>query len=175
MPSARSRIVYAVIMIALIAGEIVDVLGDFLREGFTIWLCQDVALLLLVSVGVTYILYTSAADLRGMHIHLEQARQDVASFRSRNQDAIVAMREAILSQFSVWGFTPAESRIADLLIRGYSSRQIAGMLGRSERTVRNQTLAIYRKSGMTGRSDLSAFFLQDIMGEEKEFPAVQGR
>jgi DNA-binding NarL/FixJ family response regulator len=49
------------------------------------------------------------------------------------------------------------------------------MLGRSERTVRNQTLSIYRKSGMTGRSDLSAFFLQDIMGEEKEFPAVQGR
>jgi DNA-binding NarL/FixJ family response regulator len=33
----------------------------------------------------------------------------------------------------------------------------------SERTVRQQALSIYRKSGLTGRSDLAAFFLEDVL------------
>ncbi len=175
MPSARTRLIYAAILILIMLGEMVDVVGDFVREGATIWFLLDIALLALVSLGVGYILYSTARELRTAHSHLEAARRDIADFRMRNQDVLRGMREAILRQFEAWSLSPVEARIAELLIRGYTSRQIAGILERSERTVRNQTLAIYRKSGMTGRSDLAAFFLQDIMGEEKEFPAAADR
>ena len=33
----------------------------------------------------------------------------------------------------------------------------------SERTVRQQSLAVYRKAGLTGRAELSAFFLEDLL------------
>jgi DNA-binding CsgD family transcriptional regulator len=33
----------------------------------------------------------------------------------------------------------------------------------SERTVRQQALNVYRKSGLNGRSDMAAFFLEDLL------------
>ena len=47
-------------------------------------------------------------------------------------------------------------------------KQIAAMHGKSERTVRNQARAVYEKSGMMGRSDLAAFFIQDVVGESDD-------
>jgi DNA-binding NarL/FixJ family response regulator len=34
----------------------------------------------------------------------------------------------------------------------------------SETTVRQQARAIYRKAGLSGRHDLAAFFLEDLLG-----------
>jgi len=36
-------------------------------------------------------------------------------------------------------------------------------LERSERTVRQHAVAVYRKSGLAGRAELSAFFLEDLL------------
>ena len=33
----------------------------------------------------------------------------------------------------------------------------------SERTVRQQALAVYAKSGLGGRAELAAFFLEDLL------------
>jgi len=33
----------------------------------------------------------------------------------------------------------------------------------SERTIRDQARAVYRKSGVAGRTELSAFFLEDLL------------
>ena len=41
----------------------------------------------------------------------------------------------------------------------------------SERTVRQQALAVYRKAGLAGRAELAAFFLEDIL-LPREAPAV---
>lgn len=35
--------------------------------------------------------------------------------------------------------------------------------GTSERTARQQALAVYRKAGLAGRAELSAFFLEDLL------------
>jgi len=35
--------------------------------------------------------------------------------------------------------------------------------GRRERTVRQHAVAVYRKSGLSGRAELSAFFLEDLL------------
>jgi hypothetical protein len=42
-------------------------------------------------------------------------------------------------------------------------RDIAQARGTSERTVRQQALALYRKAGVAGRAELSAFFLEDLL------------
>ncbi|MBL8020781.1 MAG: helix-turn-helix transcriptional regulator [Leptospirales bacterium] len=168
MPSFRTRIIYSAILVLLMCGEAIDVTNDFIKEGITTGVVLDLALFFFVGLGVGYILYQSSRDLQTTHGHLLQARKDLEDFRNKNKEVLRSMREAILLQFQNWGLSPSETRVAEFLIRGYSTRQMGAMLKKSERTVRNQALAVYRKSGMTGRSDLSAFFLQDIMGEEEE-------
>ncbi len=37
------------------------------------------------------------------------------------------------------------------------------MLERSERTVRQHAIAVYSKSGLAGRAELAAFFLEDLL------------
>ncbi|MCE9600139.1 MAG: helix-turn-helix transcriptional regulator [Spirochaetia bacterium] len=167
MPSLRTQLTYAAIVFLLMCGEAVDVTNDYLHDGITRWVLLDLALFVCVGLGVGYILFQTTRDLRETHSHLLQARQDLDDFRNKNREVLQGMRQAILSQFQGWGLSPSETRIAEFLVRGYSTRQVGAMLKKSERTVRNQALAVYRKSGMTGRSDLSAFFLQDIMGEEE--------
>jgi len=63
----------------------------------------------------------------------------------------------------VWGLTPAEREVALLLLKGQSHKQIAYTTGRSERTVRQHAVAVYQKSGLSGRAELAAFFLEDLL------------
>ena len=53
--------------------------------------------------------------------------------------------------------------MALLLLKGLSHREIAEARATAETTVRQQALALYRKSGLRGRSDLAAFFLEDLL------------
>lgn len=50
-----------------------------------------------------------------------------------------------------------------MLLKGFGHKQVAAHLGRSERTVRQQAVDVYRKAGLQGRAELAAFFLQDVV------------
>lgn len=69
-----------------------------------------------------------------------------------------------------WGLTPAEQDIALLLLKGLSHKEIAQVRAVSETTVRQQARSLYRKAGLSGRSDLAAFFLEDLLGP-RDLPA----
>ena len=70
---------------------------------------------------------------------------------------------AIDRQFDRWALTPAEREVALLQLKGLRHKAIADLRNTSERTVRQQALAVYRKSGLNGRNDLAAFFLEDLL------------
>ena len=50
-----------------------------------------------------------------------------------------------------------------LLLKGLGHKEAAALLERSERTVRQHAVSVYRKSGLSGRAELSAFFLEDLL------------
>src|SRR5262249_9589393 len=50
--------------------------------------------------------------------------------------------------------TPREQEIFDYVSRGYNNREIASALGTSHFTVRNQLCRLFRKVGVSGRSEL---------------------
>jgi DNA-binding NarL/FixJ family response regulator len=54
-------------------------------------------------------------------------------------------------------------REVGLLLKGLSHKEIADARSISETTIRQQALAIYRKSGLRSRAELSAFFLEDLL------------
>jgi DNA-binding CsgD family transcriptional regulator len=70
---------------------------------------------------------------------------------------------AIDRQFRRWALTEAEREIALLILKGLSHKAIARIRRTSERTVREQARSIYNKAGLSGRSGLSAFFLEDLL------------
>jgi hypothetical protein len=53
--------------------------------------------------------------------------------------------------------------VAMLLLKGLGHKEAASVLDRSERTVRQHAVSVYRKSGLAGRAELSAFFLEDLL------------
>ena len=57
----------------------------------------------------------------------------------------------------------AEEEVGLLLLKGLSMKEIADLRGTSERTAREQAGAVYAKAGLSGRAELSAFFLEDLL------------
>lgn len=58
--------------------------------------------------------------------------------------------------FDDLGLTPRERTVLQLLCRGWTNAQIAGQLGSSPRTVKNQVAAILRKTESQNRTELVA-------------------
>jgi DNA-binding CsgD family transcriptional regulator len=89
------------------------------------------------------------------------AERDEWQARARN--LLEGLGAAIDHQFESWELTGAERETALFLLKGYSHRDIAALTGRSERTVRQHAVVVYRKSGLAGRAELAAFFLEDLL------------
>lgn len=98
-----------------------------------------------------------------LSVDLEAARLEAERFRQEAHEALRGLGEAIDRQFIRWNLSPAESEVALLLLKGLSHKEIAGLRSTTETTIRQQGLAVYRKSGLRSRAELSAFFLEDLL------------
>lgn len=155
----RTRFVLIGVFV-LIAGLIGwDLLTDY-REGVDArHLLVESAILLLAALGVAFLLRRFHST-RG---ELAEARHEAVRWRTQNQEILSGLGAAIEGQFGRWRLTPAEADIGLLLLKGYSHKEIAVLRETSERTIREQARAIYRKAGLGGRASLSAFFLEDLL------------
>jgi DNA-binding CsgD family transcriptional regulator len=94
---------------------------------------------------------------------LTETRADAQRWSREAQDVLKGLGVAIDAQFDKWGLSPAERDIALLQLKGLRHKEIAELRKTSERTVRQQALSVYRKAGLSGRTDLAAFFLEDLL------------
>jgi DNA-binding CsgD family transcriptional regulator len=98
-----------------------------------------------------------------LSVDLEAARLEAERFRGEAHEALRGLGEAIEHQFTRWNLTRAERDVGLLLLKGLSHKEIADARSTGETTIRQQALAIYRKSGLRSRAELSAFFLEDLL------------
>lgn len=96
------------------------------------------------------------ADRSAALVEAQQWRQEASR-------SLQGLSEAIDTQLDRWSLTPAEKEVALLLLKGLSLKEIATVRGVSEKTARAQSFSVYAKSGLSGRAELSAFFLEDLM------------
>ena len=94
---------------------------------------------------------------------LEATRVEANRWRSEARDLMNGLAAAIDKQFDRWALSPAEKETALLLLKGLSHKEIANVRSVSEATARQQARAVYKKGGLSGRHDLAAFFLEDLM------------
>ncbi|MEO8624315.1 MAG: helix-turn-helix transcriptional regulator [bacterium] len=93
---------------------------------------------------------------------LAERQAEHEAWRRRAEVERAGFGRAVDAQFAKWGLTPTEREVAFLLLQGHGHKQIAARTGRGERTVRQHAVAVYQKSGIDGRAELAAFFLQDL-------------
>lgn len=159
-------------LMAALAGT--DLITD-LRERTTV--AHIMLELLVVAIGfaaagaIALRLRRAARDaqaLRAQQAHLVEnlrvTQQEAARWRKDAADLIAGLSAAIDAQLVRWQLTPAEREIALLLLKGLSHKEIAQIRSVSESTVRQQAASLYRKAGLSGRNDLAAFFLEDLLG-----------
>ena len=97
----------------------------------------------------------------------------VLLFRERHvfqitvQAATGEFAHIVEAAFEDWMLSPSEREIAFLLIKGYSVQEICNLRDTRPGTVKSQSNAIYRKAGVHGRTELVAYFVEDLLGGEK--------
>ena len=111
------------------------------------------------------------ANLTEAHAQAAKLTGEVDRWRSESQEHVRGLAEDIDRQFERWGLSPAEREVGLLLLKGLSLKEAAEVRSTSERTVRQQALAVYRKAGLAGRAELSAFFLEDLLLPGTQAPA----
>jgi DNA-binding CsgD family transcriptional regulator len=94
---------------------------------------------------------------------LRSARSQLARQSDRVEALVKGLGDTIERQFAIWGLTAAEREVALLMLKGVKHKGIAEIRRTSERTARHQALAIYRKANLDGRTDLVAYFLEDML------------
>lgn len=76
-----------------------------------------------------------------------------------------AFQQLLEERFTRWGLTPAERDVALFVIKGCSTQEVADLRNTSLGTVKAQTNAIYRKSGVANRAQLVSLFVEELMGD----------
>ena len=160
----RTVIAGVLALIALLAA--VDLLVD-LREGVTLWHVLTEATVALAACFGAFHLMRGAWRLRrrldAQDRHFSAFRQQAEEWRAGSKKYMDGLSRSINLQLDLWHLSAAEKEVAFLLLKGLSLREIAAARHTSEKTARVQSSAIYTKSGLAGRSELSAFFLEDLL------------
>lgn len=76
-----------------------------------------------------------------------------------------ALHEVIEEYFSTWQLTPSERDIAAFTLKGLSISDIAILRGSAEGTIKAHLSGIYRKAGVSGRSQLVSLLIEDLLND----------
>jgi DNA-binding CsgD family transcriptional regulator len=104
-----------------------------------------------------------AAETEVLADRLRASRDEAERWRREAGDLLRGLGVQIDQQLERWQLTPAEKEVALLLLKGLSLKEVAQVRDVTEATARQQARAVYRKGGLSGRSELAAFFLEDLL------------
>ncbi|MCB1173904.1 MAG: hypothetical protein KDK39_10075 [Leptospiraceae bacterium] len=169
--SISSRLVLILFAIALVIFGIYDTITDFRLEGITADFFAELAFVLISLHYIAINFYRIALHkktIRSLQTENFKLGTDYSALKERTRLLRNNYRQEIQLQFSKWSLTASETSIGFLLLRGFAFQQIAGLLNKSERTVRTQAISIYEKSGLGSRSEFAGFFMEALFEMEDE-------
>lgn len=114
-------------------------------------------------VAVTRSERTAREEALELARRLEASEAEATRWRDESRELLRGLGAALDAQFERWALSPAEKEVALLLLKGLSHKEIAEVRAITEATARQQARAVYKKAGLTGRHDLAAFFLEDLL------------
>lgn len=124
--------------------------------------------LLIVTIAATILLWqlhTKAlnSELTTTKKNLSEIKEKAKTWKQNHLVLVQGFGEVIDSQFQEWGLSNSERDIGVMLLKGLSVKEIAESRQVKEKTVHQQCQAIYKKAGISGRNQLFAYFLEDLL------------
>lgn len=171
----RVALTGALLLIAVLIG--VDAVQDWRSGGSPGHVGLELAVMASAAAGAALLIaryVVLRSRLAATQATLARVRQEADGWRRQNEATLRGLSAAIDRQLDAWRLTASEKEVAFLLLKGLSFKEAAAVRGTSERTVRQQALSVYAKSGLGGRAELAAFFLEDLLvpvpGDAREAP-----
>lgn len=169
--SRRERFVIAGVLAFIAIFLSMDIITDS-REGVDLWHILTEGIIGVIALAGVFYLLRGTVTLRH---RLEKEIEDFSIFkkeaevwRAESNKYVEGLALAIDQQLTKWKLTVAEKEVAFLLLKGLSLKEIADVRQTTEKTARVQSMAVYAKAGISGRSELSAFFLEDLLLPQEE-------
>jgi DNA-binding CsgD family transcriptional regulator len=162
----RFRILLLAVLLLIVVGGATDLTMDRPESWLSFHVLFEASLIggALILALVLWVGWWRAEKAAGeLRSTLQEQRAERDAWRRSARRALDGLGEAIHHQFLEWGLSEAEEEVALLLMKGHSHKSIAKQTARSPQTTRQHASAVYRKSGLAGRAELAAFFLEDLM------------
>ncbi|MDT8370225.1 MAG: helix-turn-helix transcriptional regulator [Longimicrobiales bacterium] len=168
----RLRLLLAAVLAVILVAGVIDLVLDQPESWTSPHVLFEVTLIggaLATAIVLWRGWWRSTRSVTELSRSLEARERERDAWRRSAEHALEGLGRAIDTQFTTWHLTPAEREVALLLLKGHSHKAIARVTDRSAQTVRQHAAALYRKAGLAGRAELSAFFLGDLIlpGEER--------
>ncbi len=162
----KERIVTIIVLLVIAVIGIIDILNDYRAGGSIVHMILE-GLMVTISVLGSIFIWKKYADVREknreLQVDIDKIKTESLKWKAESAKFIEGLSKAIDEQLTRWNLTAAEKEVTYLLLKGLSLKEIADIRSTSERTSRQQSLTIYQKSGLAGRAELSAFFLEDLL------------
>lgn len=165
----RIPLALAVIFLIVVAGGVTDLVLDRPTTILSphvilevVMVCASLAAAVFLARG-WYLTQERLSETRRESERLARERKE---WKDRASEVLAGLGDEISAQFELWELTPTERRVAVMLLKGLSHKRIARMTETSERTVRQHSVSVYRKSGLSGRAELAGFFLEPLPSPE---------
>jgi DNA-binding CsgD family transcriptional regulator len=158
---------FSVFFFALFTVLIVIDIAHDLASGVAVYhVVLELLMMLAAAAGAFYFwrwLRVARQVERDLGQDLKKAHAEAARWQEEAQDLLQNLRKVIEKQFTQWEFSPTDREIAFYLLNGLSLKEIALLRGSTDKSVKQQAYLLYRKAGLGGRAELSAFFLGGLL------------
>ena len=147
-----------------------DLITDYLEGGSGVHLVLEG---LLLSISGTFFVFgikkliSAKKQIQTLQTDMETVTQEKERWKAETHQLLGGLSAKIDHQFSHWKLTQAETEVGFLLLKGFSLKEIADIRNTKVKTVQQQSQAIYQKTGLGSRSELAAFFLEDLLPPEE--------
>jgi DNA-binding CsgD family transcriptional regulator len=162
----KLHLLLALAFLAVVVGGVTDLALDAPRSWRSAHVLFEIGLIAL-ALGLALYLWTgwrrASQSLSDIRQQLTERAVERDRWRASTHQLLEGLGHAIARQFGDWQLTDAERDVALQLLKGFTHKEIAAATDRSERTVRQHAVAVYRKAGLSGRAALAAFFLGDLL------------
>lgn len=162
----KERMIIALILLGISAMTFIDIITDT-KEGVIWWhVLVESIMATMALIGVFYLIKGTFHLKHQLESEIQlnaNLQMEAKKWRDQSKKYFEGLSVAIDQQLSIWDLTNSEKDVAFLLIKGFSLKEIAEIRNTTEKTARTQSTAIYAKAGLSGRSQLAAFFLEDLL------------
>lgn len=165
--SLRKFFIVAALFFFFMAGaSVVDIMHDAADDLSRQHFYFELFTLFFSLVGASFFIYSTLQSTqrnRELVQAVKEASIENSEFKKKIKHYAEGLSEVIDSEFERWNLTSTEKQVGLLVLKGLSTKKIAEILGATDKTIRHHCSSIYKKSNLGGRTELSAYFLEDLL------------